>query len=174
MTQSQWIALAMGALGVFWIIGAHNRLVTLRNGIGQAWAKVDEALRQRAQTAAPLMAALREPLSAEHGALDAVQAALIESVRSSASMQARTVDEAHAGAFVAAETALGAASSRLRGRRSPRSCSGWSTVPRSTSAANGRSVTCASSTPGTRNGCRRRRRSSTSSSEAPISVARGS
>ena len=59
-------------------------------------------------------------------------------------------------------------------RRSPPSCSGWWTAPRSTSAASGRSATCASSTPGTRSAWRPRRRSSMSCSAAPISAAPGS
>ena len=113
MTSQQLIALAVAALLVFWMVGAYNRLVSLRNAIGLAWAKVDEALRQRALAATPLLAAMREPLAAEQGAIDAVQAALTESTRGAAAMQAKTVDESHASAFVTAETSLAAARSRL-------------------------------------------------------------
>jgi hypothetical protein len=63
-------ALVLAATLLFWALGAHNRLVAQRNAIAQAWARVQEALRQRATVAQPLVAALREPLAAEHGALD--------------------------------------------------------------------------------------------------------
>jgi LemA protein len=113
LNTQQVVALALGALMVFWMVGAYNRLVALRNAIGQAWAKVDEALRQRAGAAEPLLAALREPLAAEHGALDTLQAALAEATRAAATMGARPVVREHAVAWVAAEASLAAAASRL-------------------------------------------------------------
>ena len=113
MSKEQLIALALGAVLVFWMVGAYNRMVALRNAIGQAWAKVDEALRQRAAAAAPLLAALRGPLAAEQGALDSAQAALSEAARTAAAMAARPVHEAHAAAWVAAESALAASASRV-------------------------------------------------------------
>jgi LemA protein len=113
MTRGQIVMLALGAVFVFWLVGAYNRLVALRNGIVRAWAKVDEALQQRTAAAAPLLAALRAPLAAEQGALDAVQAALAESARAAATMAARPVVQAQAQAWVTAEAALAAAASRL-------------------------------------------------------------
>ena len=113
MNKEQLLALAIGALLVFWMVGAYNRMMALRNVIGQAWAKVDEALRQRAAAAVPLLAALREPLAAEQGALDSVQAALAEATRSANSMAARPVHEGHAAAWVAAEATLAASASRV-------------------------------------------------------------
>jgi LemA protein len=113
MSQQQWLVLGAAALLVFWMVGAHNRLVALRNAIGQAWAKVDEALRQRAGAAGPLLDALRGPLAAEHGALAAWQAALEDLQRRSQAMSVRPVVEDHAAAWVAAEAQLAAASSRV-------------------------------------------------------------
>jgi LemA protein len=113
LTQNQWLLLALLAVQVFWMVGAYNRLVTLRNAIAQAWAKVDEALRQRAQAADPLLAALREPMAAEHGALDATLAALAEVKRAAGVMGARPVVAEHAAAWVTAEASLSAAASRL-------------------------------------------------------------
>lgn len=106
-------ALLLAAVLLFWMVGAYNRLVTLRNGIGQAWAKVDEALKLRTVAAAPLLAALREPLAAEHGALDAAQVALAEAARAAGMMAARPVEEAHATAWLAAENQVSAATTRL-------------------------------------------------------------
>jgi LemA protein len=113
LTQQQLLALALAAVLIFWMVGAYNRLISLRNAIGQAWAKVDEAQRQRGQAAAPLLAALREPLAAEQGALDTAQAALAEVARVAGLMNARPVLEANAASWVAAETGLAGAASRL-------------------------------------------------------------
>ncbi len=112
-STQQWVILALAALLLFWVVGAYNRLVTLRNAIVLAWAKVDESLRHRAMAAEPLLAALREPLAAEQGALDTLQAALAEAARATATMSARPVVQEHATAWVAAEAALGAAASRV-------------------------------------------------------------
>jgi LemA protein len=105
--------LALAAVLMFWMVGAYNRLVLLRNAIAEAWAKVDEALRQRGAAASALQAVLREPLGAEQGALDAWQAALAEAARAATVMGAKPVVQAHAVAWVAAETALSAAASRV-------------------------------------------------------------
>jgi LemA protein len=113
LTQNQWLLLALVAMQVFWMVGAYNRLVSLRNAIAQAWAKVDEALRLRAQAADPLLAALREPMAAEQGALDATLAALAEVKRAATVMGARPVVAANAAAWLAAEASLAASASRL-------------------------------------------------------------
>ncbi|MDE2147425.1 MAG: LemA family protein, partial [Burkholderiales bacterium] len=86
MTREQLAALALGALLVFWSLGAYNRLLALRQAVAAAWAKVEEARRQRAEAALPLLQALREPLAAEAGALQALEAQLAESARAAAAL----------------------------------------------------------------------------------------
>ncbi len=113
MALEQGLVLAGAALLVFWMVGAYNRLVTLRNAIADAWAKVDDALRQRAAAADPLLGALDEPLAAEHGALASLRTALAELQRSAAAMRHKPVLETHAAAWVAAESQLAAAASRV-------------------------------------------------------------
>lgn len=113
MNAQQLLLLALAAMLVFWMVGAYNRLVALRNAIAEAWAKVDEALRQRQAAAEPLLAALREPLAAEQGALDAWLAASTEAARAAASMGSKPVVQAHAVAWAAAEAAQSAAASRV-------------------------------------------------------------
>ena len=98
---------------VFWVLGAYNRLMALRNAIGQAWARVGDALRQRAAVTQPLVAALREPMAAEHGALDGLLRAHEAAMRAAAQMAMRPVLPAHAQAWVAAEAALAAVAARL-------------------------------------------------------------
>jgi len=113
LSNQQLAALACAAVLMFWAVGAYNRLMALRNGVGQAWAKVDEALRQRSAAAEPLLAALREPLAGEAGALDKLQLALAEAAQAATAMGARPMLPTHAAAWVAAESALGAAASRV-------------------------------------------------------------
>lgn len=113
MSLEQLAALVVAAVAVFWMLGAYNRLVALRNDIGQAWDKVEEAQRQRGDSIVPLVAALREPLAAEHGALDALLAAQGDSARATAALAARTVADGAAAHWVTAESALTAAASRV-------------------------------------------------------------
>ena len=113
MSSQQLGLLALAAVLMFWTVGAYNRLVALRNAISEAWAKVDEALRQRQAAAEPLLAALRAPLAAEQGALDAWLAASTEATRAAAVMGSKPVVQAHATAWAAAEAAQAAAASRV-------------------------------------------------------------
>jgi LemA protein len=98
---------------VFWMLGAHNRLVALRNGIIAAWAQVDEPLQRRAAALAPLVAALREQLPDESGALDAVWAAQSQLQSAADALRARPALAPRATALAAAEATLSAALSRL-------------------------------------------------------------
>jgi LemA protein len=95
------------------LLGAYNRLVALRNDLGQAWAKVEEAQRQRGASITLLVTALREPLAAEHGALDALLSAQGASTQATSTMASRVAAEGTAASWVAAEGALTAAASRV-------------------------------------------------------------
>ena len=113
MTLGQIAALLLAAVAVFWALGAYNRLVALRNAVGQAWAKVAEAQRQRGEAVKPLVAALRVPLAAEHGALDALLAAQGASEQATLAMAAQPLSARTAANWMAAEAALAAAASRV-------------------------------------------------------------
>lgn len=106
-------ALGLAAVLLFWLIGAKNRLVALRNGIADAWTKVQAALDQRGAAVEPLVAALREPMAAEQGALDTWAAAHAEARKAATALSARPVDEARSQAWLSAEAALAAAASRV-------------------------------------------------------------
>ena len=60
MTTQQIALMAVAALLVFWTLGAYNRLMALRNGIGAAFGQLDEALNQRAGALDRLAAGLPE------------------------------------------------------------------------------------------------------------------
>jgi LemA protein len=113
MSTWQWLALVAASVLAFWTLGAYNRLMGLRNGISRAWAKLDEALQQRAQAAHPLLAALQAPLASEAGALQATQSALADAAHAATQMSARPMVASHAQAWVVAEATLASASARL-------------------------------------------------------------
>ena len=47
MSTDTLLQLVLAALLVFWAVGAHNRLVRLKNAVGQAYAPLDVHLRER-------------------------------------------------------------------------------------------------------------------------------
>ena len=113
MTTQQLLLIGGAALLVFWMLGAHNRLVALRNAIIAAWAQVDEPLQRRAAAIVSLVDGLRGPLRDEQGALDAVSTAQAQQQAAADTMRARPARATRAAALAAAESALAAALSRL-------------------------------------------------------------
>jgi LemA protein len=113
MSATQWAVLAVAALLVFWMVGAYNRLVALRNAIGAAWAQIDAALRLRSEVVAPLAEALRGPLAHEQGALDALASTHLHAQQAALALGARPVAVAAAADWVMAEQQMASASSRV-------------------------------------------------------------
>ena len=74
MTSGLWILIATSAILVFWVVGAYNRLVRLKNAIGAAFGQLDEQLRRRHELIVRLMTLVEGPLSQERGALEALAA----------------------------------------------------------------------------------------------------
>jgi LemA protein len=101
------------AVLVFWVVGAYNRLIALRNDIAAAWARVQEAHARRAAAVQPLAEQLREPMAAEAGAIDAWLAAHTDSQKAAQALTTRPVDAGHAAAWQAAEARLASAAARL-------------------------------------------------------------
>ena len=113
MSATQWAVLVAAAVIVFWMVGAYNRLVALRNGIGAAWQQIDAALTHRTAVLPPLLAALRVPLAGEQGALDALQASQAQAAQAAANLGARPVAVEATAAWVQAEAALASRASRV-------------------------------------------------------------
>ncbi|MCM0608671.1 MAG: LemA family protein [Ideonella sp. WA131b] len=111
--MTSWLLLALGALLLFWVVGANNRLIALRDEVCAAWQRVVEALQPRDAAAEPLVALLRSPMAAEQGALDAFVAATAQSRQAGAALGARPLDPTLAQQWQAAESALAGAASRL-------------------------------------------------------------
>jgi LemA protein len=108
-----WIVLALGALLLFWIVGANNRLIALRNELVAAWQRLTDALAPRDAVVEPLVALLRRPMAAEQGALDAFLGAAAQARQGAAALGARPLDATLARQWVVAESALAAAATRL-------------------------------------------------------------
>jgi LemA protein len=113
LSVEQLAVLALAAVLVFWMVGAYNRLVALRNAIAAAWAGVAETLRQRSEVVAPLLAALHGPLAAEHGALDALRSSHGQAQASATEMTAHPLSPAVVTGWRNAESALASAASRV-------------------------------------------------------------
>lgn len=105
--------LALAAVLVFWMVGAYNRLVALRNAITGAWDGIAEALQQRGEVVAPLLLALQEPLAAERGALDALRSSHGQAQAAAAEMKAHPLSTAAVTGWRSAESALAPAASRV-------------------------------------------------------------
>ena len=114
MTTAQLTALVTGAVLVFWMVGAYNRLVALRNTIGAAWAQVEEPLQRRRALLEPLITALRPVLEDdEPTALDALQGALLQLQAAVDAVRLRPVSAPQVQALVTAEQVLAGALARV-------------------------------------------------------------
>jgi LemA protein len=113
MSAEPWLLAGAAALGVFWILGAHNRLVALRNKIIGAWAQLEEPMRRRAAAVAPLVAGLRAALPDESGTFDAALAAAARTQAAADALRQRPASAERAASLSGAESALGAALMRL-------------------------------------------------------------
>jgi len=113
MTAGQMLAMGVAAMLLFWIVGAYNRLVALRNAIGAAWAQVEEQLQRRRHALEPMVQALRPLLPDAAAALDAVEGALLQVQAASDAVKARPVRSSPATVLVTAEQVLVTALARL-------------------------------------------------------------
>lgn len=79
MTVWQWLGVAVAALLFFWGVGAYNRLMSLRNAIGDAFAQLDVHLRTRSELCDRLLAVVAPRLPSEQATFDALAHAQTES-----------------------------------------------------------------------------------------------
>jgi LemA protein len=113
LSADQLWLVAGAALLVFWMLGAYNRLVALRNTIIDAWAQYEEPLRRRSQALAALLDAFPATLAQEAGTLDAVRAADTQLQAAAERLRRRPASASRAAALVSAEAALAPPLARL-------------------------------------------------------------
>lgn len=75
MNTTQITILALGALLLFWAVGAYNRLIRLRNEITNAFAQIDVQLKRRHDLIPNLVEVARKYLEHERETLERVTAA---------------------------------------------------------------------------------------------------
>ena len=105
-----WI---LAALLLFWGIGAYNRLMRLRNAIGEAYVQLDQHLGERAEVCAKLMAKLRPLLASEQATFDALESAQAEAQAAAQATRARPHAGDPVGSLAVASAVHAAALARL-------------------------------------------------------------
>ena len=113
MSSGQIATLVVAALLVFWMLGAYNRLVALRNAVGAAFAQVDEVLQRRSAAVPPLVDLLRERLPEEQGALEALLASQVQVHAAAQALRVRPLAVALVEALVHAEANMASAQARV-------------------------------------------------------------
>lgn len=112
---SHWLfQLTVLAIGLFWLVGAYNRLQRLRNGVLRAWDQFEPALQKRSEAMAAVVDAVRVPLAEEANTLQSLQEADARQRAAAAAVTAARVGVEAVSAWVAAEAALASPASRLR------------------------------------------------------------
>ena len=75
MPTNTLVLIAVLALLVFWGVGAHNRLIRLRNGIASAFSPIEVQLKRRHELIADLVETAKKHLGHEQDLVEAVTAA---------------------------------------------------------------------------------------------------
>jgi LemA protein len=113
MSTTQIITWAILALLLFWAVGAYNRLVRLRNAIGNAFAQIDVQLKRRYDLIPNLVDVARKYVTHERETLEAVIAARNQAQAAADHARARPNSSGPLASLVMAETVLGGAMGRL-------------------------------------------------------------
>ncbi|MCM5679299.1 LemA family protein [Schlegelella sp. S2-27] len=113
MSTTQIVTLAVIAVLLFWAVGAYNRLVRLRNTIGNAFAQIDVQLKRRYDLIPNLVETAKKYVTHERETLEAVIAARNQASTAADHVRARPTDAGAIGALAMAEQALGGTLGRL-------------------------------------------------------------
>ena len=113
LTVVALVLVVLVVLGLFWLIGAYNRLVTLRNRFKNAWAQIDVQLKRRYDLIPNLVETAKGYLQHERGTLEAVIAARNAAVQASGRVGANPADPEAMKALIAAEGTLTGTLGRL-------------------------------------------------------------
>ncbi|MHB1250022.1 MAG: LemA family protein, partial [Polaromonas sp.] len=106
MSMRTLFSISLGAVLVFWAVGAYNRLVRLKNTIGNAFGQIDVQLKHRYDLIPKLVDAAKKYLQHEQSALEAVIAARNQARGASDAVRSRPSNAAAVTALAVAEQAL--------------------------------------------------------------------
>ena len=113
MTTTTLVSIAVLALLVFWAVGAHNRLIRLKNTIANAFGQIDVQLKRRYDLIPNLVEAAKKYLSHENATLEAVIAARNQAQGASDAVRSRPANAEAVVALAGAEQALDGSLGRL-------------------------------------------------------------
>jgi LemA protein len=114
MTSHWLVQLAVLAILVFWVVGAYNRLMRLRNAVATAWGQVEPALARRSEAMQEVIELVRDPLAAEAGTLQALTEADLRTRQAAEAVRVTRSHPDEVSLWVAAEAALASPAARLR------------------------------------------------------------
>jgi LemA protein len=114
MTSHWLVQLAVLAVLVFWVVGAYNRLMRLRNAVAAAWGQVEPALARRSEAMQEVVELVRDPLAAEAGTLQALADADLRTRQAAEAVRTGRSRPEEVSDWVAAEAALASPAARLR------------------------------------------------------------
>ena len=106
MTSTQLIFIAVLAMLVFWAVGAYNRLIRLKNTIGNAFGQIDVQLKRRYDLIPNLVEAAKKYLRHERETLEAVVAARNQAKSASDAVRSRPSNALAVTTLAVAEQAL--------------------------------------------------------------------
>lgn len=109
MNLTQIVTLVVLAVLVFWIVGAYNRLVRLRNEITNAFAQIDVQLKRRHDLIPNLIEVARKYLQHERETLERVVAARNQAVAACDLVRAHPGQSGPVKSLALAEEVLGSA-----------------------------------------------------------------
>ena len=109
----QMAALVAGGLLFFWGVGAYNRLMSLRNAIGEAFVQFDAHLKERTEVCDKLLAAVSPRLPSEQATFDALTSAQAESQAAAQASRAKPWAPDPVGGLAVASALHAAALTRL-------------------------------------------------------------
>jgi LemA protein len=113
MSSTQWLLLAALVVCIFWMVGAHNRIVALRAAIFEAWAQVDTLFEQRGQVIQALADALWDLWPTGRGSIDALRSAQVQLHTGVQAVRMRPSRAEPAQSLATAEAALNATVARV-------------------------------------------------------------
>lgn len=108
-----WGLWILGALLLFWCIGAYNRVMLLRNEISKAFAQFDDTLTRRFIQGDLLLQGLRERLPSEQASLDALVNAQTEAKAAALTVRVKPFAADPVAQLAVAAAVHGAALTRL-------------------------------------------------------------
>ena len=113
MTPTQLIFIVVTAVMIFWVVGAYNRLVRLKNTIANAFGQIDVQLKRRYDLIPNLVEAAKKYLSHERETLQAVIAARNQAKSASAAARSRPANALAITTLAVAEQALSSSLGQL-------------------------------------------------------------